>query len=213
MKKPIDILRRDALSAKFFGLGFIQVKINDRLRYHFYLADLDATIEDPHTHRYSFRSEVLAGKLYSTIHEFRPSTPGALPLATPVICAAVSCKAPGVTLDVSATALDAAPAFLPPSIAGSSEIDNYFWTRPGSSYWLHADTFHTAYAWKREGEEVTITRVTRSPIIREFAYVLRAPDAPIVCPFASTMTDAEVWEHIDLALNTVEIDTSRLFGH
>ncbi len=49
----------------YFGLGFIQLKINFETRMHFYSPELPqiTSNEDVHNHRYDFESCVLKGEL------------------------------------------------------------------------------------------------------------------------------------------------------
>src|SRR5579863_7289598 len=67
----IDDLRTKAASygtePYWFGLGFIQLKLNDTARMHFWLPEIPhPEREEIHNHRYDFSSIVLAGHL---LHE------------------------------------------------------------------------------------------------------------------------------------------------
>jgi len=52
-----------------WGLGFIQVRVNDDVNYHFYTDKISANFdcETPHNHRRSFISEILAGVLQEKV--------------------------------------------------------------------------------------------------------------------------------------------------
>ena len=68
-KFDIDWLKKNAESIHYFGLGFIQVKINFPNRIHFYTTQLDKTVqeEEIHNHRYNFKSQILKGRFTQTI--------------------------------------------------------------------------------------------------------------------------------------------------
>lgn len=59
----LDLLRSNHQRVYYFGLGFIQLKINEVERLHFYSPELPVITEDIHDHRYSFTSKVLKGIL------------------------------------------------------------------------------------------------------------------------------------------------------
>src|SRR5271170_5939334 len=63
--KDIDLkaLKKNHARLYYFGLGFIQLKINEWERLHFYSAKLPPITEDIHNHRYGFLSRILKGKL------------------------------------------------------------------------------------------------------------------------------------------------------
>jgi len=67
----IDFLKNNHELIHFFGLGFVQIKIDKNLRLHFYHPELQPIIheEEIHNHRYDFISTVLAGKLTQEIFE------------------------------------------------------------------------------------------------------------------------------------------------
>lgn len=60
-----DFLRRNHEMIHFFGLGFVQVKLDFNIRMHFYHPNIAPIIhvEEIHNHRYDFISTILAGKL------------------------------------------------------------------------------------------------------------------------------------------------------
>ena len=64
----INLLKNHCARIYYFGLGFIQVKLDDSFRVHYYTDKLPAITEDIHNHRYDFTSEVVSGKLSTTIY-------------------------------------------------------------------------------------------------------------------------------------------------
>ncbi len=45
----IDYLIKNHTIIQYFGLGFIQIKINENVRFHFYHKDILVTTDDTHT--------------------------------------------------------------------------------------------------------------------------------------------------------------------
>ena len=57
----------------YFGLGFIQCKINQYERIHVYHPDLMPIVnieEEVHNHRYDFESKILMGKIKNKKYQF-----------------------------------------------------------------------------------------------------------------------------------------------
>src|SRR6187402_3246657 len=71
IKLNIDWLKDNHISLEFFGLGFLQLKIDKNNRIHFYTRELPSIIgeEDVHNHRYDFNSCVLKGNLTQEIFD------------------------------------------------------------------------------------------------------------------------------------------------
>lgn len=64
----LEWLKENCEKIHWFGLGFIQIKIQEGLRYHFYTDKFPSVCKESiHTHRYTFTSEVIAGKLRQCI--------------------------------------------------------------------------------------------------------------------------------------------------
>lgn len=67
----IDYLRSTGCQPKWFGLGFIQLKLDDTRRMHFWhpslVPDDPAFDNEYHDHRYDFTSRVLIGHLTTTL--------------------------------------------------------------------------------------------------------------------------------------------------
>ncbi len=64
----IDYLIKNHIIIQYFGLGFIQIKINEHKRFHFYHKDILATTDDIHNHTYDFKSTILRGTLTERLY-------------------------------------------------------------------------------------------------------------------------------------------------
>lgn len=176
----VDLLRARCTMIHYFGLGFIQVKLNDKERLHFYHDHVPAYVDEPHNHRYDFTSTVVRGALGNTI--WSKSGEGDAHQLFDVFdesCApdhVVTDPKPGVKMHVSAM----------------------FVTRRGSSYSLHRDVFHVVEPLLDEGP--CITHLHRGQTVKEHAQVLRRPGAEKICPFSRQMTDDELWRIVRLCL-------------
>lgn len=172
-----EYLKQNHYDSLFFGLGFIQIKVNERERYHFYHPELMPIMpeEEGHNHRYDFRSYVLKGCLRQEIYSVYPNEvdPNWHVLS-------VSC-------DPDKPAPDDAKG-CNPSIALLSD------TYAGSDYEILKDTFHKVLP----AREPTVTFLRRGPVVKEFAQVVRHKDAPEVCPFSPEMSKEEMWTWVEM---------------
>lgn len=167
-------LRATGAVPRFFGLGFIQLKISDEQRVHFYHPSLSANVPDEelHNHRYDFESEVLLGKLINEIWAFEPDDSGSQ------VRVKVSCEQ-GV--DVPDTELP---------VRGTAHPVLRFETGPGMTYQISHDQFHRVKA------DTCITLLTRKPVAKKFADVIRGSGADHTCPFGVQMTEKACWDII-----------------
>jgi len=167
----------------FFGLGFIQVKIDESNRIHFYHSDLPAFVEDPHDHRYDFISKVLKGRLINEVWEER-ATKYSKPANVNVEY--VCCQQNGEDLEV--------PDHYPAQVekVGSFEVN------VGSSYYIYRDTFHAVRPDFSVGP--CVTWVTRTSVDKEHARVLRFNDDDATCPFSKTIEKDELWQIVETCL-------------
>lgn len=163
-------LRERATLIHYFGLGFIQVKLDADHRLHFYTAELPATVgeEEVHSHRYAFTSTVLAGALRQELFAVVDGQTHVLEDETcREGCAAPSAPRPcGVRLIVD------------------------LHMAAGTRYRLAHDAFH------RVGATWAITSLEREPVAQEFAQVIRPVGAPKVCPFAEKVPEERLWETV-----------------
>lgn len=176
----VDWLRANTKVAHFFGLGFIQVKLDDLTRVHFYHRDIPAFVEEPHDHRYDFISTVLRGRLQNNIWMLAPGDDHEVCLE--------SCK-PGAA---------AAPT---PIMKTGVKLFGSFTTGAGSGYHMHAQTFHTVQPQFEYGPVITFLK--REAPVAEFARTIRRVGSPAVCPFSKPMGDDDLWEIVRRCLDDV----------
>jgi hypothetical protein len=172
----IDYLKETGAEPSWFGLGFIQLKLNSHQRVHFWSPQLEADVgdEEIHDHRYFFNSTILKGSLEQTLYHFEVDTHGMWEMRH------VSCT-PGET----------APTH---RIRGNPhEVSRQNMTA-GCSYSIASEVFHTTHV-----EQDTVTFLQRkfgSHNVKEFARVIAIEGAPEVCPFSNPKPVAELWEWI-----------------
>jgi hypothetical protein len=169
----VDSLRASGCIPHWFGLGFIQLKLNDSQRLHFWHPDLaqDVPEEELHDHRYEFESKILVGELTHQVFEFKQSEDGDHEMVH------VSCE-PGKEADPK-----------PISRGVLVEAGTYV-MRAGSSYTFPPTGFHRTIA------SSAVTLLTRGPKVAEFARVVRKIGEPTVCPFARKIEEDALWEII-----------------
>ena len=169
----IDELRRGE-TPHWFGLGFIQLKLDYVNRMHFWHPDLTADVpdEEVHNHRYSFRSTLVAGALTNEIFSFEPHSGGQYEMVS------VSCKKGDGDI-WEARGNRKSLAFIP--------------VARGERYYLDRDTFHRTHA------RFAITRLQRNCDVpfRPRAMVLKQVDGPRVCPFGNDIPVGRLWEYIE----------------
>jgi len=155
----------------FFGLGFIQVKIDEEYRVHFYTNKWQptATEDEIHNHRYCFESTVVKGKVSQEIYEVATG------------------------LSYWKIADNCAPGSM-----AKAEIEKGFDARliyratyaPGSTYYVDSETFHKFFA------QDAITLLQRGPVLKEKADILFPRDTQLTCPFSVNVPDVELWAEI-----------------
>lgn len=172
MNLTIDYLRVNHQMIHYFGLGFIQLKLTDQERLHFYTHKLPAIVaeEDIHNHRYTFTSRILAGELTQELFELWEEGYGYL-------MEDESCR-------------EGATPGHPAEVAVHPVYTGVY--GPGSSYTIKPNTFHRISA-----KDNTITHLTRGPHVKEYAQVIRLRDSEKVCPFSKKVSEAELWEIVD----------------
>jgi hypothetical protein len=170
----VEWLQENNYKAHFFGLGFIQVKLNDYQRLHFYHPDLPAFVEDMHDHRYHFVSKVLRGCLSFELWD--------TDIVDGVTWTAEfeSCKEP----DAESTET-IPPEFVQLSYLGKYEVCS------GSSYYMNMNTFHTVKP-KFDYGGPCVTFLTRTQPQKPAARVIRGSGEKI-CPFSQPISDDRLW--------------------
>lgn len=172
----LTFLKERCKKIHYFGLGFIQVKVSDTERYHFYTNKWPATNEEPHTHRYEFRSRILKGSLLNTVY---------------TVCAGdeyekmrVSCDPANPLKDLTNEFVGAFPSIRMSLVAGSVYIQ-----RP--------ELFHTV---KGYGAITHIQRPSEEGR-SDFAEVLKARHRPRVCPFSTVIPESDLWAEVEKMLS------------
>ena len=168
----IDFLKANCQRLYFFGLGFIQLKLNESGRIHFYTNKFRKTtvVEEAHNHRYDFESTIIKGTLVQELF---------------------SCQ-----LDDDGESWITKETCDP---ATKKEFERQRCTikllqrqtfRPGSSYWTAHDTLHRAESSN------AITYLERGPYMKDEADVIYPIDLVPTCPFSVKVSDDELWEVI-----------------
>lgn len=151
----------------YFGLGFIQLKINNYTRMHFYHPTLKPIVaEGVHNHRYSFGSLILKGELKQSIFAKVPGDTH--------ICEQESCKE-GACVEAAGTPCGL--EFL---------VHNQY--REGSQYTINHSTFHQVES------PFGITLLNRTEYKKELAEVIRPVGAEKVCPFSHKVEEDKLWD-------------------
>lgn len=172
----IDWLRKTGAEPHWFGLGFVQLKLNDEERLHFWHPDLcpDVSEEEVHDHRYTFNSDILKGSLTHYIFDWEPATmakPGTYEMVY------VSCE-------------EGKPAPERKQYGHLHEV-GFQELVAGSSYTFLQGRFHRTGIY-----EPTVTYLCREETETEYARVIRPIGAPAVCPFSNPKPTEEVWDII-----------------
>jgi len=171
-------LRNTGVVPHYFGLGFIQMKLEANLRIHVWHPSLQPITgeEEVHNHRYDFHSTVLAGCLVHETWSFEGHASGRFEMVE------VSCK-PDAPAD-------------PVSLGtGTMRRTGRYVLPAGSSYFFTQREFHRTIA-----TSAAVTLLERDTILTDNALVLRPLDAPSVCPFSKTVDEDQLWKLIDEAL-------------
>lgn len=172
----IDDLKRRHSLIHYFGLGFIQIKMESAWqRFHFYTISLPYKKEGIHNHRYSFKSRVLRGSLINTIWNVVSGDTH--------IERSVSCKAgeEGKKVVGQYRSLDS-----------FAVIHNL---QEGSEYTMNYRTFHQV-----ESPMGGITEVNPGTVMQQFAQVVDPINAAPECPFANPGKPDDLWQIVDSML-------------
>lgn len=181
VEKLLDaqFLRHLGVVPHYFGLGFIQIKLDETWRLHVWTPDwptIPGAENELHNHRYEFHSRVLMGALR---HELAALCPTDDTADQKLELISVSCK-PGSTEEPISRGL-----------RGVCKVGT-FEVRAGGHYTLGPGAFHRSFP-----EGPTVTLLQRGPIVAEEALVLRNPGSPFHCPFSIGKTSQECWDKVD----------------
>jgi hypothetical protein len=183
----IDELRNKAkeygTDPYWFGLGFIQLKLNDTSRMHFWLPEIPhPEREEIHNHRYDFTSIVLAGHLMHEVWNL-DGIGGLVPELFDWEIFQTACAPNKEGTVETATG------------CGVTKVGE-FSLSAGSIYSFPHTSFHTT-----EHTKFAITHLTRVlPKSLEFASVIKRRGTPSVCPFKEKLPTDLCWQYIDAAL-------------
>lgn len=173
MKIDLKFLKENCKMIHSFGLGFIQIKLNDTQRVHVYTPKVKITThpEEVHDHRYDFTSEIIKGSLTNEIFQIVQGDDFVL---TEENCSPnknakmVPKKTPcGVKLISSAT------------------------METGSKYFMDKDTLH------RVETNRCITFLTRESTLKDFAKVIYPKNVELSCPFSVNKPEDELWKIVE----------------
>lgn len=164
----IDWLKSNCARLYYFGLGFIQLKINDRYRLHFYSPELPAITEDPHDHRYNFTSYVLKGEIINSLFEEIAGSS--------FVKRNESCN----------------PNIVAPSETTTCALRKISDERITAGGWYDMD--HEAVHMVRARDCITL--LDRGDYKKQYAHVFTAPNVLPTCPFSKKVPEHELWDMI-----------------
>lgn len=165
----------------YFGLGFIQCKINQYERIHLYHPDLMPIVnieEEIHNHRYDFSSTILSGSIINKKYEF--SEYGHITH----FLQNESCNQ-----DIKVEN--------PQKLYGSIKLTSETLLQQGETYFMDFDEFHTFQT------EKCITYLKRSDYRQDLAQVVRSLRGEVICPFSKPLSPQQCWDIIYDCLNNM----------
>lgn len=170
--KDIDInyLKKHNRMIHFFGLGFIQIKISDEQRIHFYTDKLKSITDSPHNHRYDFRSKTLKG---SITHFFYKEVPG-----NSWVISKENCQKDQPSIAQKTRVCDL-------KLLNKKIIKN------GEEIFLNHKELHSVYS------NNCITLINRSYYKKEFADVATKIGEPKICPFSIKVEEELLWDIVE----------------
>lgn len=178
LKIDIDHLKKNHQMIHFFGLGFVQLKIDENLRLHFYHPDLLSIIdkEEVHNHRYDFLSMIMAGSLTNIL--FEPvDNPEGLYFIEEESCNINKKDKSNIILNCDLI---------------KKETNTY---NQGDTYICQSDQFHTIET------DFAITRLYKGPIVSDFAKVIRKNNTEKICPFSKKLNQDDCWNIVSDCIN------------
>lgn len=165
----------------YFGLGFIQLKINDRHRIHFWVPEwptIPGADNELHDHRYTLVSTILKGEIHNQIYAPIASSSPTHELIE-VSCQPNSSEEPKVIERVVTVFIAS------------------FVSKEGDTYTLSPNAFHMA-----QTVGPTVTFVERGEVIKDMARVIRPIDNAFVCPFSMKYSEQQCWEKVEEILKS-----------
>lgn len=175
MLPTIEYLKDNNTGIYYFGLGFIQVKIGDDVRYNFYHPELTPCFvkgEEIHTHPYDFESHILKGCLEEFLYNVTPTGDGDWEMCS------IDCKGTNTKL-------------FPCNV----DIDNLLFHIQGQSYERSYATLHSVVA-----NVPTVTKLTKK--LRYGKAFALMPNGKDCCsPFISYESEERCWEVVEEILS------------
>ena len=175
----VAALRARGVTAHYFGLGFIQIKLDATWRMHVWVPEwptIPGAESELHDHRYDFESQVLAGALHHEVFAAGPLRDVAE--AGDFERLQVSCQ-PGQSEDP-----------IPVGHVRPIHLDS-FTVVAGEHYFLSTDVFHRSHP-----VGPTITLVKRGSVQKNLAIVLRPIGASFTCPFSLSPDEETCWAKV-----------------
>lgn len=172
----MDWLRKNHIHLHSFGLGFLQLKLNDSQRMHFWHPGFKREREEVHDHRYNFTSTILFGSMHQEIYSFVNYGYESIKGRSEMV--EVTCEEGSEGEDRLIAWGDLVPEFEGTLVAGTK-------------YKLMADTFH------RIDADHCVTFLERSLKTKQFARVVRPIGTKSVCPFSEKLPEDEMWSMIE----------------
>jgi hypothetical protein len=171
-------LKSDCTRIYYFGLGFIQIVVDEATRYHFYdyrslQTPGEVFVESPHNHRYDFSSVLIEGRLNQRIYSINEID------GSGYLLSEESCNEQNKSKALGEYEV------------GISEIFSTT-LQSRDKYFINHATFHTV-----EADIPTVTKLVRSEYKKELADVLRPKNMPKVCPFAEKYEEDYLWEVVE----------------
>lgn len=173
--KEIDVnwLKQNNTMIHFFGLGFIQVKINDEYRLHFFSEELTPFVETPHNHRYDFESKILKGQIKNNIYKL--------------------CNGNDYFVDKDSCQSGYKSEFSP-ILTGFELVSSNIY-RQGEKYTMKHDVFHTVES------NNCITLLKRGKYFKNLADISYFSNEMKICPFSQNINEKELWRIVSKMLN------------
>lgn len=176
MEITLDYLKRNCVKIHSFGLGFIQIKLNDKERVHVYCPEVVVTTdeEEIHDHRYGFTSKIIKGSLTNIIYGLDMSKDTHL----------ISFESCDPNRPVHNT--EKIPCGIKEILA--------FTVNEGSVYSLDKDTLHRVKA------DRCITYLIRETPSKDVARVVSEKNKKLVCPFSVNKDEETLWKLVEREL-------------
>jgi len=183
MKAPLletlsmDYLRGLGAKPHYMGLGVIKLPINQRYSFHFYSERAEVICEDPHNHRFGFKSTIIKGTMDNYIYSAEQSeTP------TPYVLEFGKCE-PGSSMEIVKHNVQ------PKVIA-------QFTNTAGTSYSIEQETIHKVKCVTPK----VITFLEKQRKLTEVGYFIVDTENRTPCPLSFPKPVDECWDIIEYTL-------------